>query len=121
MKDFKEKRKNVRFETPFCVECRHPSGEKQLPGAMKDISMSGACVLVDSQESLPQTEPISLSLLFPKVALNVKAQIMWQEKTADKNRIGVSFVSLPDRFKEDIYEQIFQYHRQAITSKWWES
>lgn len=116
----KEKRRYVRFGSPFCVELGHPDFQQRLSGVMKDISFSGSCVLVDTPNNLPAGHTVTLSMLFPDRALNVKAKIIWQKKISDKNKIGISFVNLPDYFKEDIYQSIFKYNRDEITSRWWE-
>ncbi len=120
MNNFKEKRRCGRFKVPFCVDCKHPDRQQSLSGALKDISMSGACVLIDSEHDLPADKSLNLSLIFPESALNVEAKIIWQQKVADKNKVGVSFLNLPDSFKSDIYDTVFKYHRDQITSKWWD-
>ncbi len=119
MADLQERRKYIRFKTPFCVEYKHPDCERVLSGAMKDLSMGGVCVLVDTQDDLPTDKPTLLSLIFPETTLNVKAKIAWQRRSADKNKLGVYFVQLPDSFKNSIYESIFKYCPDEITSKWW--
>lgn len=118
--NFKEKRKCGRFKVPFCVDCKHPDHQQDLSGVLKDVSMSGACVLIDSDLDLAADKSILLSLIFPDNALNVKAKIIWQQKVADKKKIGISFLNLPDSFRSDIYETVFKYHRDEITNKWWD-
>jgi c-di-GMP-binding flagellar brake protein YcgR len=120
MKSSQEKRKCVRFKAPFCIDCKHPENQQSLSGAIKDISMSGACVLIDSDKDLPADKSLSLSLIFPENVLSVEAKIIWQQKIAEKNKVGVSFLNLPDSFKSDIYNTVFKYHRNEITSKWWD-
>lgn len=120
MKSSQERRRCIRFKAPFCIDCKHPENQQSLSGAIKDISMSGACVLIDFDKDLPADKSILLSLIFPEATLDVKAQIIWQKKEADKNKIGVVFSNLPDHFKNDIYNSIFKYHRDEITSKWWD-
>lgn len=120
MENFKEKRRCVRFKVPFCFDCKHPDYQQNLSGALKDISMSGACVLIDSNSNLPTDQSVLLSLIFPENVLNVKAKIIWQQKMIDKNKVGVSFLNLPDSFKDDIYDTVFKYHRDQITTRWWD-
>ncbi|MCF7870139.1 MAG: PilZ domain-containing protein [Candidatus Omnitrophica bacterium] len=120
MKGFQEERKYVRFKAPFCVDCKHPENQQNLSGAIKDISMSGACVLIDFDKDLPADKPILLSLIVPDITLNINAKVIWQKKVAEKNKVGVVFSNLPDHFKTDIYNSIFKYHRDVITSKWWD-
>ncbi|MCF7874066.1 MAG: PilZ domain-containing protein [Candidatus Omnitrophica bacterium] len=120
MKNSKERRKCVRFEAPFCIDCKNPDNQQILSGAIKDISMSGACVLVDSDTDLPADKTVPLSLIFPETTLNVKAKIIWQKRIARKNKVGLVFSNLPDSFKNGIYDSIFKYHRDKITSKWWD-
>ncbi|MFO8053373.1 MAG: PilZ domain-containing protein, partial [Candidatus Omnitrophota bacterium] len=111
MENSKERRKCVRFRAPFCIDCKHPDDQQNLSGAIRDISMSGACVLIDSDKDLPADKSIFLSLIFPETTLDIKAKIIWQKKVAEKNKIGVVFSNLPDHFKTDIYNSIFKYHR----------
>lgn len=120
MENFKEKRKCTRFKVPFCVDCKHPDHQQDLSGALKDISFSGACVLIDSNQDLSTDKSVLLSLIFPENALSIEAKIIWQQKITDKNKVGLSFLNLPDSLKSDIYNTVFKYHRDQITSKWWD-
>ncbi|MCF7871365.1 MAG: PilZ domain-containing protein [Candidatus Omnitrophica bacterium] len=120
MKEFEDKRRCIRYKAPFCFDCRYPGFREVLSGALKDISFQGACLLVDSQKDLSREEVASLSLIFPETTLDVKAKIVWQKKAGDKNKVGVSFLNLPDSFKDNIYNSVFKHYRKEITSKWWD-
>lgn len=120
MQDFQEKRRFVRFEAPFCAECSQPDLEKDLSGVIKDISLSGACLLVDAESALAVDKPLYLSLIFPRTTLRVKTKLVWQKKAADKSKIGVIFNYPSDSLKDDIYEQILKYYPDKMTSRWWD-
>lgn len=120
MEKAEERRRSARFKTPFCIECKHPDYEQTFSGAIKDVSMTGACVLVDTQSDLPADKPTLLSLIFPDTTLNIQSKVVWQKKVSDKNKVGLTFTKMPDSFKNDIYESVFKYHRDQVTSRWWD-
>jgi c-di-GMP-binding flagellar brake protein YcgR len=115
-----EKRKFVRFNASFLF--RINSGSSSLPaGFVTDISMGGLKVVFDAASGFKVGQIISFCLLLPNQTFELAGQIMWSSQRESKEELGISFIRLPDSYKEDIYNHISKYHRSQLTEKWWQA
>jgi c-di-GMP-binding flagellar brake protein YcgR len=114
-----ERRQYVRFEAPFCVEYKKPPLNEKFQGVIKNISIGGARILLDTSFDISPCSLASIFLLLPEITLNIKGEVVWVRKTGNKKEVGVRFVNLPDTHKDDIYRYIFRYFKEEYTKKWW--
>ena len=114
-----ERRNGIRFESPFCtcIKCLDKESPEEIPGAIKDISYSGARLRLDTPLQLFPADLIALSIIFPDNTLEVSGKVVWVNR--EKKEVGVCFHNLSDYSKETIYDNIFKYFRKQFTQRWW--
>ena len=114
-----ERRKFVRFNAPFCVHYSDKNIPQETPGVIKDISYGGARVIVDTLSRIDNASAADLSILFPKDTLKVSGLVVWVKESGSKKEIGICFQNIPSQYKDTIYNYIFKYFKEELTSKWW--
>jgi len=114
-----ERRKFIRFRAPFCVEYNDDDSLAESSGVLRDISMGGARVLLDTSSDISRESIASLSILFPDNTLSLRGRTVWVIGRGTKKEVGLYFIKIPDSYKEDIYNNIFKYFREEITQRWW--
>ncbi|MCM8799899.1 MAG: PilZ domain-containing protein [Candidatus Omnitrophica bacterium] len=114
-----ERRKYIRFKVPFCVSYKLKDREEEITGVTRDLSYGGSRLLLDSSlELLPKTYG-SLRIVFPQETLNFSVKLIWSKKQADnKIEAGLSFINLPDSYKETLFRYIFKYAPQEFNQRW---
>lgn len=115
-----ERRKYVRFKSPFPIRYTHEASLQETSGAIQDISYGGARITLDSPLDTPSSESISLFILFPEDTLRILGKIIWQKNYPGKKELGLSFINIPDGHKRVIYNRIFKYYKQEFTRRWWQ-
>lgn len=120
MEERKERRKFVRFKAPFCIQYSNADSSREFSGVIKDISMGGTRVLLDTPLDVSPQSLASLAIFLPENTLKVSGEAVWARDFGEKKEIGVCFKNIPDAHKEDIYSHIFKYFREEITRKWWQ-
>ena len=115
-----ERRKYVRFKSPFPIRYAHEASLQETSGVIQDISYGGARIRLDSSLDNLIPESISLFILFPEDTLKILGKIIWQKNYPDKKVLGLSFVNIPDNHKRIIYNRIFKYYKQEFTRRWWQ-
>lgn len=115
-----EKRRFVRFRAPFCISFADKDSSHELPGVVRDISMGGVRILLDTPLDILPDILVSLYILLPRNTLKLLGRVVWARSRDGRKEIGVCFVHTPDSYKEDIYNNIFKYYREEITRRWWQ-
>lgn len=114
-----ERRKFVRFNAPFCVHYSDQTMSQDTPGVIKDISYGGARIILDTESRINNSSEADLSILFPKDTLKVSGVVVWVKGSGSKKELGIAFQNIPPQYKDTIYNYIFKYFKEELTSKWW--
>ena len=115
-----ERRKYIRFKSPFPIRYTHKESSEEASGVIQDISYGGARIMLDSQLESPPSEPVSLFILFPEDTLRILGKIIWQKTYPSKKELGLSFINIPDGHKRIIYNRIFKHFGKEFTRRWWQ-
>ncbi|MFH1875810.1 MAG: PilZ domain-containing protein [Candidatus Omnitrophota bacterium] len=113
-------RKFVRFSAPVYLKVTTPDSPQSVSAIAKDVSLGGAKIIFDKAFMVERENMFSLFLLLPEKTLPIAGKVMWIKEYSDRKEVGMSFLNMPDAYKEDIYNHIFKYHRGEITKKWWQ-
>jgi len=87
-----EKRRFVRFRAPFCISFSAKDSSRELPGVIRDISMGGVRVLLDTPLDILPDILISLYILLPRNTLRLLGRVVWTKAHDGRKEIGVCFV-----------------------------
>ena len=120
MTGMEEKRRFVRFRAPFCVHFADKDAIQEIPSVVRDISMGGAKIMLDTNEQILSDSLATLHILLPEQTLKLLGRITWVKSHNSRKEIGITFINMPDHYKESIYNTIFRYYKQEITSRWWQ-
>lgn len=113
-----ERRRYIRFNTNIGVSTY--SQEQKILGSIENISMGGARLFLPTRQ-FSCGEDIDIYLHLPNLPpLKIVSQVIWVKERSEGSNLGIKFVIFPDRYKQDIYEFIFNYYREEILSRWWE-
>lgn len=116
-----EKRGFVRFQVSFPLKFIQDKLPLAVKGVVKDISMNGLKVVLGRtlQFLSEDLSNFHLTLADDKV-VELSGRVIWQKDYPDRREVGMRFADIPDNHKEDIYNYIFEYHRQELIQKWWQ-
>ncbi len=115
-----EKRQIPRFSVPVQIEGQNDSGDAVFFSSTKDISMRGMKV-VSSKELLEGTV-IHVRFFFPDLPMEeALAKIVWKNKREFGFEYGCSFVKIPEKVKEDLYNYLIVYSPHEFQKRWWNS
>jgi len=115
-----EKRRYVRFKTPFCVQCDWQDRFQGVSGVTRDISMKGASFLLDTELNIPPESILMFYFLLPQSTLKIRGKVAWIKDIGDKKGLGISFICIADHQKQEIYDCIIKYFPEEITQRWWQ-
>lgn len=112
-----ERRKFIRFNSPFCVECKKENVSFQ--GVIKDISYGGTRLILDTKIKFSLGDNFLVNIFFPEKNLVISSRVVWEKDFLEKKEIGLVFQNLSNKDKEFLYQSIFKYFSQEFTRRWW--
>lgn len=100
-----------RFDAPVGV--RLGIAGKELHGDFADLSMTGACILIDKSHPAPRVKSdVSLNFYLPEKESEfaLKGQVCWLEKAREadqkQHRCGIRFFEMPDETGSRLWDYI---------------
>jgi len=78
------------------IQCQVNAGGAKVDGLIRDLSMTGAFVMLSNHGSLPLGSPVTIDVrsgLFGLGKTQLKAQIVWQGRKDNIGGIGASFTN----------------------------
>jgi len=115
-----EKRKFIRFKAPFCVSYSVEGSEQEFSGVIKDISMGGVRLSLDSVPLLGQHDDARLSIMFPEDHMQVDGKVIWSKDVGEMKEIGFCFKTSTDSGREQVHKYILNHFREQFTRGWWQ-
>ncbi|MCP4652996.1 MAG: PilZ domain-containing protein [Candidatus Omnitrophica bacterium] len=114
-----EKRKFIRFKAPFCVQYNsQDSGD--FSGVIKDISMGGVRLSLDTSSSVSLDAEGMLSILLPEDDLKITGKVVWASEVGEMKEVGFCFAANTDSGKEQIHQYILKHFNEKFTRNWWQ-
>lgn len=115
-----EKRKFIRFKAPFCVQYSIEGSKEEFSGVIKDISMGGVRLALDTSSVLDINRPANLAIMFPDDALKVEGKAIWSKDVGDMKEVGFCFGTSGDCGREQIHKYILKHFKAEFTRGWWQ-
>ncbi|MBD3246087.1 MAG: hypothetical protein GF333_03660 [Candidatus Omnitrophica bacterium] len=114
-----EKRKCIRFQAPFCVQFTDHSSVNPCQGVIKDISMGGVRLLLDTDSAIRPAASCAIDFFLPGKSVKVNGNVVWCRDHSSRREVGLCFRFASDSVKQEIYENIFKVFPREFTSRWW--
>ena len=113
-----EKRTEPRWQINKAAGLTVDGGARPIPCRVEDISTRGACISV-SKDLFPEVfSDFSLSLS-DNFALNLSAQVAWQNQRENRNIFGLTFNQADESLKSKIYEYVRSSFPEIMRKQWW--
>ncbi len=118
-----EKRKLVRFRAPCYIKVSLPRVSSNFSCVGKDISMKGAGLIVEKEDSfnIKPDDSVSLCIFLHQKRLCVHGKLVWAKEYSWYLECGVYFINIKDEYKQAIFDYVFKYYPQELTRRWWSS
>ncbi len=110
----------MRFKVLFPFRSDTQGEVAAIEGLVKDISMAGIKIVLNKSLRFLANNLEIFYFHLPDKILKVSGRLIWQREFEDRREAGVKFIYISDYDKKDIYEYIYQHHRQELTQKWWQ-
>lgn len=114
-----EKRKYIRFKAPFCIHYAVEGSSQEFSGVIKDISMGGARLTLDTTSDLSMRDDADLSIMFPDDSLKVSGKVIWSKDVGEMKEVGFCFGTSTDSGKERVHRYILNHFKEQVTRGWW--
>ncbi len=115
-----EKRKFIRFKAPFCVQYSVDGQPQEFSGVIKDISMGGVRLSLDTLSDIKHNLPANLAIMFPEDALKVAGQVIWSKDVGEMKEVGFCFAASTDSGREQVHQYILKHFKEHFTRGWWQ-
>jgi len=116
-----EKRKYIRFKAPFCVQYSIDGEPKEFSGVIKDISMGGVRLTLDTTVSLLAKSSANLSIMFPDNSFKVAGKVIWSKDVGEMKEIGFCFTTATQSGRDRIHHYMLKHFREQFTRNWWQA
>lgn len=115
-----EKRKFIRFKAPFCVNYTVEGSSEEFSGVIRDMSMGGVHLTLDTVSDLDHSRNVNLSIMFPEDPLKVSGKVVWSKDIGEMKDVGFCFNASTDSGRDQIHRYILNHFREQLTRGWWQ-
>jgi len=115
-----EKRKFIRFQAPFCVQYSVEGMAQEFSGVIKDISMGGVRLILDTASNVAPNSAAGLSIMFPDETFKVAGKVVWSKDSGEMKEVGFCFGASTEAGRERAHQHILKHFKEQMTRGWWQ-
>jgi len=118
--NMEEKRRFIRFQAPFCVQYSVDGETREFSGVIKDISMGGVRLTLDTASSILSDSAAKLSIMFPDETFKVAGKVIWSKEVGEMKEVGFCFSASTESGRERVHQHILKHFKEQLTRGWWQ-
>lgn len=98
----KDKRKNPRADSAFCLECSNPRVKTYFDSVCKDISSGGVKILTDTKLKTGDEMKVNINMVDKVIAVDTKVAWCAKQQTANRYLAGLEITTISDQDKKEL-------------------